>query len=278
MKFLYCEKVDFNQDLEFGLKLLKLADKYLAKDFEDLCIKYLRLQINSNNFSTIFNYALENNLPGLEKLCTDCFESILDLTNFLDLIQCINKEGNPELISKAFDFILQNFEKIHQKGKNDIKYSEDFLIQNMTRGNIQKLMQFLETFAPDNSDDSDDSDSFSDAKKETANLREAVYGFLQRNWEDPQIKRITKKCSKAFLLDVISYLAPKLENVETEIKREEDEFLIKEEEENLIKNQPARETKRIHKRKEPGKPGKENIQEERPELKKTKKTFGPNGI
>jgi len=106
----------------------------------------------------------------------------------------------------------------------------------------------------------------------TVNLRNAVYDFLWRNFEDPEINLITENRSSRFLFSLLSFVKKKqrssLSENESEIKKEDSELRI-EEEENGVESQPGKEAKRIHKRKEPRK---ENIQEEKPELKKTKKS------
>ncbi len=137
--------MDFYEDVEFALKLLKLSDKHVQNDLKSLCMNYLKHQICSDNFFTILNYARENSFPKLQEECRNRFS--INSNNSVKLINHMNQEDRPEFVegnlefrNKAFDWIIENL----KWQDNNIKFYEDFLIENINMEKIEDLVGLLE--------------------------------------------------------------------------------------------------------------------------------------
>ncbi len=149
---------------------------------------------------------------------------------------------------KVRDWIMENYFEIYKQQNQSLRLCEEFLVENIERETIVRMSKFIA---------GEIGSSGYMAKEifeqETMKLRNGVYHFMQENWKEMNQEEIQNDLSKKFLMNMISF-----------------SFEIPNFKEQRYQNQEKEEEARNKKREEPIQ--KDNAaNEEKPELKKTKK-------
>ena len=248
LRYLYCKEVEL--DTEIAIKLLAFSDKYLQNDLNDKCMSFLKHRLNSKNVYTVLDFAREENHSSLANWCLKFLENNINIRNVKNFIQYLDKKSDPEFITEhlklkrqAFDIILENYIDASQKQQENLKFYEDFLIKNIEIDTITSLANFL---CDGNSKEIN-----------LDNLKRQVLNFADQNFKTLQEKNILKDIEKNFFIELVPYIQQKKSD------HEDDKISLE------------NEKKKGLKRREPSS-NSENIPEENPLLKQTKKDLVDN--
>ena len=213
LRFLYCEEVKFDADL--AIKLIAFADKHTQDDLVDACMHFLKFNINSDNVYAILEFASQEDIPILKSLGAKFFQEKLNFEVLLELIQHLDipefVQANPEVRSIATRFILKNYLKIFLEQKTNLEFYENILIRNVAMDTIVSLISFiykesdrgqpsLHPFKPNPYRDQKEMMS-----QGTANLKIAIFNFVQKNFEKLEQEKLVSKFSKDFFIDLCSF-------------------------------------------------------------------------
>jgi len=283
MRFLYCDEVRL--DIDLACKLLIFAEKHLKDDLRDKCIGFLTDNVSLTNVYTLFDFARQHDISHLQTWCLNLFLTKIDMSNVSRLMNYLDQQDRQnfdqygKLRDKVLDVLFtENYLEIYQNQKQNMQIYEDFIIRNIDQGSILKISQFLSSEKHEDLMLNQTNDSCLIEK--CTNLKQAVFIFIQENLHHFESWGI-KGFPNDFLMDYAKHVTEKINNYESktserglEIGGKKQDSIEKEKElennqESKDNNQSANKRKRGRKRKEPIQ---ENIQEEKPILKQTKKT------
>jgi len=255
------------------IKLLRLSDKYLQKDLNDKCMNFFKHNLNPENVYQVLDFAFEDNIPSLVDWCLKFFESNINVSNVSDLIQYLDKKPDTEfetehlkLKKQAFDIVLENYISISQKQQENLRFYEDFLIRNVEMDTITRLANFIsgeryKELMPQETHWNGETEAKGVFEQITINLQGHVFGFAHQNFKIIREKHMIPAIEKDFFVDLVSYEINRQENFETICGS--DKINLEDEKKKGLK------------RREPSS-NNDNIPEENPLLKQTKKDLAEN--
>ena len=266
LRFLYYEEVEFNDDARLAIKLLELADKYVQDDLYDKCMDFLMYNINAKNLPLVFEIAHQQNWNHLRGWCLKSLPSDLTVNDLSELVKLQYHQGltkDVDLRDKTINLVIEMFQKI-SLDENHFSLFEDFLIDNLNTDTILTILNFIY-------DQSSQEDARRTSKQETIKLKNALFDFGKENFQELRETQITKKFPQPFLEDLISCLVE--ERFKYQKKLVKNTRLRSTEEITEPEEKPKKLSQESKKRKEPANNAKEEeVPEEKPELKKTKKS------
>jgi len=240
------------------------------------------------------------NLQDLPTWCCNYLKKNITLTNFSEItLSLISKQDEYFRDIRYFilDWITENYFKIYQEQNQSLRLCEEFLVKNIEVETFVKISKFIaeKTFKtsytwfmweerPLAHRQKEDGEARREAmreakregkeifKRETMKLRDAMYCFMQENFEEIKEETIANHLPENFLMGMVAHILPNLNrNKSLSLNKDQENEEAKQGDigENDDKENVKNGQTRGRKRREPIQ--KENEASEKPELKKTKK-------
>ena len=204
------------------MKLITFTDKFLQNDLNEKCMDFFTSNMNSDNVYTILDFVRQENIHRLTNWCMKFLKNNLTLQNVSGLVRYIyQQQNNPEFAKAnlelkytAIKFLTNQYHDIIRDGKMNVKFYEDFLIQNIGIDTIVHFANFLYGKFPRLSNHLyiliapryTEWYNASDYQPALVNIKSASFAFAGPNFEQLAEKEIHKDLPHLFLSDLILYL------------------------------------------------------------------------
>jgi len=222
LRYIYVE--EFKLDIDDALKLLTLADKYLQDDLYEKLMNSVKYHLSFKNIYKILDFACEKNILDLKKSCLKWLQIKLKIDNTSELIKYLDdQKRKPEpdqdilkLYDEVLDFVIVRYVQISQNYQDHIQFYEDFLIKNLQVDIILKIIKLIFQNNPTQPiinkslggrlTQGQINKETSAFESKAMTLRNAVFTFVEKNFEAIKSKKIDLEFPTAFYSEFVSYL------------------------------------------------------------------------